>query len=74
MPFSKQRFFIVLQEMRGMGLSFFVTIILSVNSLVNGNEPVTVVTNYGSVLGYQTEQARFFYGIPFAQPPVKDLR
>ncbi len=31
---------------------------------------VIVHTHYGAVLGYQTNLARIFYGIPFAQPPV----
>lgn len=38
------------------------------------NEPAIVQTNYGNVLGYQTEMARVFYGIPFARPPVGQLR
>jgi len=38
------------------------------------NQPVTVSTKYGDVLGYQTDSARIFYGIPFAQPPINDLR
>jgi hypothetical protein len=38
------------------------------------NEPTVVHTNYGDVLGYQTDLARVFYGIPFAQPPVEKLR
>jgi hypothetical protein len=39
-----------------------------------GNEPTIVHTKYGDVLGYQTDLARVFYGIPFAQPPVNELR
>lgn len=35
---------------------------------------VTVTTKYGDVLGYETDLARVFYGIPFAQPPVNNLR
>ena len=38
------------------------------------NEPTIVHTEYGDVLGYQTDLARVFYGIPFAQPPVDKLR
>ncbi|CAF1334908.1 unnamed protein product [Adineta steineri] len=38
------------------------------------NEPATVHTQYGDILGYQTNSARIFYGIPFAQPPVGTLR
>lgn len=41
--------------------------------LAFANEPVTVQTKYGDVLGYQTDQARFFYAIPFAQPPIDKL-
>ncbi|CAF1489993.1 unnamed protein product, partial [Adineta ricciae] len=38
------------------------------------NEPVVVHTQYGDILGYQTNLSRVFYGIPFAQPPVGPLR
>jgi hypothetical protein len=38
------------------------------------NEPVYVHTQYGNVLGYQTNLAHVFYGIPFAQPPIGTLR
>jgi hypothetical protein len=38
------------------------------------NEPAIVHTKYGDILGYQTDLARVFYGIPFAQPPVNKLR
>jgi hypothetical protein len=41
---------------------------------ISGNQTVTVTTQDGDVLGYQTESARVFYGIPFAQPPINDLR
>ena len=39
-----------------------------------GNTPAIVHTQYGDVLGYQTDLARVFYGIPFAEPPVGSLR
>lgn len=39
-----------------------------------GSQPVVVQTQYGDVLGYQTDLARVFYGIPFAQPPTDALR
>ncbi|CAF1175879.1 unnamed protein product [Adineta steineri] len=39
-----------------------------------GNEPTIVHTSYGDILGYETDLARVFYGIPFAQPPVDKLR
>ena len=41
---------------------------------VCANRTVTVTTQYGDVLGYETDSARIFYGIPFAQPPVDSLR
>ncbi|CAF1467443.1 unnamed protein product [Adineta steineri] len=41
---------------------------------IYANEPATVHTQYGDILGYQTNLARIFYGIPFAQPPVGTLR
>jgi hypothetical protein len=41
---------------------------------IRANQPVTVNTKYGDVLGYQTDVARVFYAIPFAQPPVNTLR
>jgi len=34
----------------------------------------TVVTQYGAVVGGVYETARAFYGIPYAQPPVGNLR
>jgi hypothetical protein len=41
---------------------------------IRASEYVTVHTKYGDVLGYQTNVARIFYGIPFAQPPIGSLR
>jgi hypothetical protein len=38
------------------------------------NEPVVVHTQYGNVLGYQTDLARVFYSIPFAESPTGSLR
>ncbi|CAF2651667.1 unnamed protein product [Rotaria sp. Silwood2] len=38
------------------------------------NEPTIVHTKYGDILGYQTNLARIFYGIPFAQAPINELR
>jgi hypothetical protein len=45
-------------------------------SIQNGcaNVPTIVHTNYSDILGYQTDLARVFYGIPFAQPPVDKLK
>ena len=42
--------------------------------VVRADEPTMVHTRYGDVLGYETDMARVFYGIPFARPPVKRLR
>lgn len=55
------------------GVLFVVTVICLV-STIDANQPVTVSTKYGDVTGYQTDSARVFYGIPFAQPPINDLR
>jgi hypothetical protein len=41
---------------------------------IHAIENIIVHTNYGDVLGYQTDIARVFYGIPFAKPPVDELR
>jgi hypothetical protein len=45
-------------------------------TLQNGyaNEPTIVHTKNGDIIGYQTDLARVFYGIPFAQPSVNNLR
>jgi len=43
-------------------------------STIDANQPTTVTTKYGDIMGYQTDTARVFYGIPFAQPPVNNLR
>ena len=48
-------------------LSFF-------TQTIDTNESVLVHTQYGDVLGYETDLARIFYGIPFAQPPIGNLR
>ncbi|CAF1538202.1 unnamed protein product [Adineta ricciae] len=51
---------------------FFILILFAPN--VFANEPAFVHTQYGDILGYQTNMSRVFYGIPFAQPPVDALR
>jgi hypothetical protein len=53
---------------------FFITAIalFDLNECIN--ESTIVHTNYGDIRGYQTDFARIFYGIPFAQPPVDKLR
>lgn len=35
-----------------------------------GNSLIRVHTQYGDVLGYQSNSARIFYGIPYAQAPI----
>ena len=51
-----------------------VVVFLSCSLTLCANRTVTVTTQYGDVLGYETDTARIFYGIPFAQPPVNTLR
>ncbi len=41
---------------------------------IDANRTIIVPTSYGDVLGVETDMARIFYGIPFAQPPLGDLR
>ncbi len=56
---------------------FFACVIAALSFLlenVNANRTIIVSTNYGDVLGTETNLARIFYGIPFAQPPLNDLR
>jgi hypothetical protein len=53
---------------------FFLLIFVCFTQHIHANRPVTVTTKYGDVLGYETDLARVFYGIPFAQPPVNNLR
>ncbi|KAL5022719.1 hypothetical protein ScPMuIL_001874 [Solemya velum] len=38
------------------------------------SEDVSVHTNYGDVLGYRTDKSQVFKGIPYASPPVGQLR
>ena len=51
----------------------FVVIIIFMRNAY-ANQPTIVHTDYGDILGYETDLARVFYGIPFAQPPVDKLR
>lgn len=37
-------------------------------------DTVVVHTKYGDIMGRQTDRARIFQGIPFAQPPINELR
>lgn len=43
-------------------------------SSVLADKNIIVHTAYGDVLGYQTNMARVFTGIPYAQPPIDELR
>ena len=52
----------------------FISVTIFNAQYICANEPVIVHTQYGNVSGYQTELARVFYGIPFAQPPIGTLR
>ena len=54
-------------------LTYFI-VICSHTSSVHADENIIVHTNYGDILGYQTTMARVFYGIPYAQPPINELR
>ena len=51
-----------------------VCILTAFTQHVRANQSVVVHTQYGNILGYQTDLARVFYGIPFAQPPTDTLR
>ena len=53
---------------------FLIAILVCSIQRIYTNEPTIVHTNYGDILGYQTDLARVFYGIPFAEPPVNKLR
>lgn len=55
-------------------LSYLVVFTIALGSACGAYLPVTVTTQNGDVTGYQTDVARIFYGIPFAQPPVNELR
>jgi len=39
-----------------------------------GSDHVVAATNTGSVVGVRTDTMKKFLGIPYAAPPVKDLR
>lgn len=43
-------------------------------SIIYADKHVVVHTDYGDVEGYETDLARIFYGIPYAQPPINTLR
>ena len=55
---------------------FFVGCIILICCQLNvyADKPIIVHTNYGDIQGYETDLARVFNGIPYAQPPVNTLR
>lgn len=53
---------------------FILFVLLCCIVKICANRTVTITTQYGDILGYETDTARIFYGIPFAQPPVNTLR
>jgi hypothetical protein len=55
-------------------LGFWLLSLIGPIQCLRENQTSIVHTKYGDVRGYQTDQARVFYGIPFAQPPINDLR
>jgi hypothetical protein len=58
---------------RTMLINLLFTLLFFIQNIC-ANEPVIVHTQYGDVLGYQTDLARIFYSIPFAEPPIGSLR
>lgn len=40
----------------------------------DNDDPPTVTLSYGTIQGLRDTNATMFLGIPFAEPPVKDLR
>ena len=54
----------------GCTLLSFIYVLAITDASVN----VVISSNYGDILGYQTNVARVFYGIPYAKPPVGELR
>lgn len=55
-------------------INVVLVILFFLEKIVDGNIPVIVHSQYGDVLGYQSDLARVFYGIPFAKPPIGSLR
>ena len=49
-------------------------VLIGCASFASGDTSVIVHTNYGDIEGYETDLARVFYAIPYAQPPVDRLR
>lgn len=54
--------------------SLFILLCATFSSIICIQKPITINTDYGAVEGYETDIARVFYGIPYAQPPVDKLR
>jgi Carboxylesterase family len=42
--------------------------------IIDAKASVVISSNDGDILGYQTNVARAFYGVPYTKPPVGDLR
>ena len=59
-----------------LGLVFVIWVyaLFDATQCLDENQTVIVTTKDGDIRGYETGRARIFYGIPFAQPPVKELR
>lgn len=53
---------------------FIIIIFLGFVRFTQQEKYLIVHTNDGDVLGYQTEMAKIFYGIPYAKPPIDHLR
>ena len=45
-----------------------------IGAVTTGAADLVVETKYGKVRGFRTDKSQIFYGIPYAQPPVEDLR
>jgi hypothetical protein len=57
-----------------MGVSMLCLVILAGVTLVSGQSQPTVTTKYGKIQGFFVDSVAIYYGIPFAKPPVGDLR
>ncbi len=52
----------------------FVLLVFMCNAMVKAQDTVTIKTNAGPVVGEVSDGIRVFKGIPYAAPPVGDLR
>ncbi|XP_041376991.1 cAMP-regulated D2 protein-like [Gigantopelta aegis] len=55
-------------------MMLFLPVVVVVVAVTAGAADLVVDTKYGKVRGFSTEKSQIFYGIPYAQPPVDDLR